>query len=77
MHELTFEQALEKLKTIVQDLEKGDQPLEESLALFEQGIDLIKLCTRKLDEVEKKVEILIKDPEGRLQGQPFPEPVDP
>jgi exodeoxyribonuclease VII small subunit len=71
--EATFEQAMEELKAIVQALEKGDRPLEESLALFEKGIGLIGFCSRKLDEVEKKVEILVKNQDGTLQPRPFQE----
>lgn len=73
MEELTFEQALEELKSIVQALEKGDSPLEESLALFEKGVGLVGFCSRKLDEVEKKVEVLLKDQEGALKSRAFEE----
>jgi exodeoxyribonuclease VII small subunit len=62
--DLTFEKALDELKTIVQILEKGDKPLEESLALFERGVGLLNFCSKKLDEVERRVELLIKDQEG-------------
>jgi exodeoxyribonuclease VII small subunit len=57
--EETFEQSMEQLKAIVQALDKGDRPLEESLALFEKGIGLVTVCSRKLDDVEKKVEFLL------------------
>lgn len=75
MEELTFEQGLEELKAIVQALEKGDLPLEESLLLFEKGVSLVAFCTRKLDEVEKKVELLVRDQGGLLGTRPF-EPQD-
>ena len=74
MEETTFEQALEELKSIVQLLEQADRPLTESLGLFERGIGLIKLCTGKLDEVEKKVELLVKNQQGVLETRPFDEP---
>ena len=66
-----FEEALNKLEKIVSKLEKGDIPLEESLKLFEEGIRLSRLCNQKLDEAEKRVEILLKDKEGILKPQPF------
>jgi exodeoxyribonuclease VII small subunit len=66
-----FEEALNKLEKIVSKLEKGDIPLEESLKLFEEGIRLSRLCNQKLDEAEKRVEVLLKDREGVLRPQPF------
>ena len=66
-----FEEALNKLEKIVSKLEKGDIPLEESLKFFEEGIRLSRLCNQKLDEAEKRVEILLKDKEGVLRPQPF------
>jgi exodeoxyribonuclease VII small subunit len=64
-----FEDALNKLEKIVSQLEEGDISLEESLKLFEEGIRLSRICNQKLDEVEKKVEILLKDKEGVLRPQ--------
>jgi exodeoxyribonuclease VII small subunit len=66
-----FEDALKKLEKIVSKLEDGDIPLEESLRLFEEGIRLSRFCNQKLDEAEKKVEILLKNREGNLKPQPF------
>jgi exodeoxyribonuclease VII small subunit len=66
-----FEEALNKLEKIVSKLEKGDIPLEESLKFFEEGIRLSRLCNQKLDEAEKRVEILLKDRDGILKPQPF------
>ncbi len=66
-----FEEALSKLEEIVSKLEKGDIPLEESLKLFEEGIRLSRSCNQKLDEAEKRVEILLKDREGIFKPQPF------
>jgi exodeoxyribonuclease VII small subunit len=62
-----FEVALEELEQVVEQLESGDLSLEDSLAAFERGVGLIKYCNQKLNEVEKKVEFLLKDQEGRLQ----------
>jgi exodeoxyribonuclease VII small subunit len=66
-----FEDALNKLEKIVSKLEDGDIPLEESLKLFEEGIRLSRFCNQKLDEAEKKVEILLKGKNGMLKTHPF------
>ena len=66
-----FEDALSKLEKIVSKLEGGDISLEESLKLFEEGIRLSRFCNQKLDEAEKRVEILLKDKEGNLKAQLF------
>jgi exodeoxyribonuclease VII small subunit len=62
-----FETALEDLEQVVEQLETGELPLEDSLSAFEKGVGLVKLCQQKLDEVEKKVELLVKDKDGRIQ----------
>ena len=56
----TFEAALKQLEEIVQKLEKGELPLEESLVLYEQGIRLSRLCHGKLEEAEGRIEVLMK-----------------
>ena len=66
-----FEDALNKLEKIVSKLEEGDIPLEESLKLFEEGIRLSRFCNQKLDEAEKKVEILLKDKNGVIKPRSF------
>jgi exodeoxyribonuclease VII small subunit len=66
-----FEDALQKLEKIVSKLEEGDLPLEESLKIFEEGIRLSRFCNQKLDEAEKRVEILLKDREGNVRPQVF------
>ncbi len=66
-----FEDALQELETIVRRLEDGNLSLDESLALFEEGIKLIRLCTQRLDEAEKKVEILLRNENGSFTRQPF------
>ncbi|HEX2930765.1 MAG TPA: exodeoxyribonuclease VII small subunit [Candidatus Binatia bacterium] len=62
-----FESALEDLEQVVERLESGELSLEDSLAAFEKGVGLVKFCNQKLNEVEKKVELLVKDKEGKLQ----------
>jgi exodeoxyribonuclease VII small subunit len=65
-----FEQCLERLEKIVQELEKGEVSLEKSLTLFEEGIELSSTCRKELEEAEGKVEILLKQ-NGRLQAEPL------
>ncbi len=62
----TFEGALGRLEQIVQRLEKGELTLEESLALYEEGIGLSRLCHSKLDEAQGRIEMLVKDARGEL-----------
>jgi exodeoxyribonuclease VII small subunit len=66
-----FEAALRELAELVEQLESGDLSLEDSLAAFEQGVGLVKYCNEKLSEVEKKVELLVKDRDGKLQLKEF------
>jgi exodeoxyribonuclease VII small subunit len=73
MAEKKFEAALARLEEIVQDLEKGDVPLEQSLKLFEEGIKLSRVCNKRLEEAERKVEILVKDKAGNITAEPFEE----
>lgn len=56
----TFEDSLEKLEKIVEQMESGDLKLEDSLKLFEQGMKLTKECNDRLNEIEKKVKTLLK-----------------
>lgn len=53
-----FEQALNELDSIVRSLEQGDQPLEQSLALFERGVTLSRFCHEKLTDAEKRIQVL-------------------
>ena len=71
MAQKKFEEAMKRLEEIIHDLESGDLPLEESLKVFEEGMDLIKLCSEKLEEVEQKVTKLVKESEGKYVHQPF------
>jgi exodeoxyribonuclease VII small subunit len=73
MAEKKFEEALERLEELVKQLENGDTPLDASLKLFEEGIRLSRLCTKRLEEAERKVEILLKDAGGELKAAPFTE----
>ena len=80
----TFEQALGQLEQIVQKLEQGELPLEDSLRLYEEGVRLSRLCHGKLEEAQGKIELLLKDArgeaqrdaQGRVVTRPLPEPAD-
>lgn len=69
--EPTFEAALARLEEIVHTLDSGDAPLDESLALFEEGVSLVKLCSNKLDTAEQKVKILVRGDDGKVAEQDF------
>ena len=58
--ENTFEQSLKELEQVVLELEKGDLTLDQAIQNFEKGIELSKVCGKKLDEAEKKINILVK-----------------
>ncbi len=68
---MKFEDALKKLEAIVDKLERGDLPLEASLKAFEEGVKLSRICTKMLDDAEKKIEILMKDVDGKMKPEPF------
>ena len=70
-----FEECLERLDRIVQELEKGEVPLEKSLTLFEEGMKLSASCRKELEEAEGKVEILLKQ-NGKLQTETFEPPAE-
>ena len=65
-----FEECLQRLEEIVNQLEKGDIPLEKALGLFQEGIGLSASCRKELEEAEGRVEILLKH-NGKLQPEPF------
>jgi len=67
-----FESALKSLEEIVLKLEGGDLTLDQSLALFEEGVKVSRFCSTKLEEAERKVEILIKSADGKMSETPFP-----
>lgn len=66
-----FEKALEELEKVVEQIETGDLSLEDSLAAFEEGVKLVKFCNQKLTEVERKIELLVNDKEGKLRLKPL------
>ena len=73
---MKFEDALARLEEIVKTMENGSAPLDESLALFEEGVRLVKLCTEELDGAEQKVKILRKSADGGMSEDDFTEKND-
>jgi len=71
--EIQFEEALTRLEAVVNRLESGELPLEESLRLFEEGVHLTKVCTHRLEEAERRITILLKNERGEIAEAPFKE----
>ncbi len=71
-----FESALKSLEDIVVQLEAGELTLDRSLELFEEGIRISHFCSSKLDEAERKVEMLVKAADGNIKEVPFSEDVE-
>lgn len=67
----TFENSIDELEKIVEQLESGELTLEESIKKFEEGVKLSKFCSDKLDETEKKINILLSDSSGNVKETPF------
>lgn len=72
----TFEAQLGALERIVRQLERGDLPLEESLKLFEEGVRLSRECQERLNQAERRIEVLLRDGEGRAVVRAFDEEED-
>ncbi len=71
MTKKTFEEAMKRLEEIVRGLESGDLTLEGSLESFEEGMSLVTFCSKKLEETEQRVTMLIKESNGKFVHQPF------
>ena len=72
----SFEEAMKRLEEIVQKLEKGDLPLEEAMGAYTEGVNLVRQCHEKLEEAEKKIQMLVQTEDGRLVAKPFDKPMD-
>ena len=72
-----FEASLERLETIVEEMESGELSLEDMIKHFEEGQKLMKLCGRKLNEVEKKIEKLVQSEDGHVSVEPMDEDEEP
>lgn len=66
-----FEKSLERLETVVAEMEGGNLSLEDMIKRFEEGQKLIGFCSKKLDEVERKIEVLVKKDNGEVDAEPF------
>ena len=77
MAKQTFEKAMEQLEEIVQELESVDLPLEKAIKRFEEGVQLAKFCSGKLDETEKRINILLKDQNNQVVEKPFMPDTEP
>ena len=73
MSDKPFEQSLSELEEIVAKLEAGDLPLEESLALFEEGIRLSRTCRERITSAERRIEVLMRDTNGELAAREITE----
>jgi len=69
-----FESALQRLEEIVKKLDSGDLPLATLLEVYEEGVTLSRFCHAKLEEAERKVEILNRKSNGQLEREPFEQP---
>lgn len=69
----TFESSLKELETIVKQLEDGDMALEESLKLFEKGVSLSRECRERLNNAERRIEVLMKEADGSISLEPIGE----
>ena len=67
----SFESSLEELERIVRELEHGELPLERSLELFEQGVKLSRECQERLNQAERRIEVLMRDSQGRSVVRAF------
>ena len=72
MGELKFEKAIQRLEKIVDDLEKGELDIDKSLEIFEEGIKMSRVCSKKLNEAEAKIEKLTRNQKGELITELFP-----
>jgi exodeoxyribonuclease VII small subunit len=72
MGEIKFEKAIQRLEKIVDDLEKGELDIDKSLEIFEEGIKMSRVCSKKLNEAEAKIEKLTKNQKGELVTDLFP-----
>lgn len=71
MSKQTFESAMKQLEDIVKELETGELSLESALKKFEEGVQLSRFCSSKLDDAEKRITILTQDSKGKVDEVPF------
>jgi len=73
MAEIKFEEAIKKLEKIVEELERGDLTLDEALKKYQEGIELSRVCSQRLDSAKKKIELLSKNKKGDFELKPLDE----
>jgi exodeoxyribonuclease VII small subunit len=73
---VSFEKALERLQEVVAELEDPEKGLEASLELFEEGIALSRYCRSRIDEIQKRVEVVLKETPGALVTEPLDDDLD-
>ena len=71
--EIAFEDAMKKLESLVAHLESGDLSLEAALKSYEEGVRMADICSKRLQDAEKKVEVLLKTAGGKFKTEPFSE----
>ena len=69
----TFESTIARLEEIVRSLESGSAPLDESLALYEEGVKLVRFCNEKLEYAEQRVKLLVEGADGSLTEADLPD----
>ena len=72
MGQIKFEKAMQRLEQIVEDLDKGELDIDKSLEIFEEGIKMSRVCSKKLNEAEAKIEKLTQSQKGELASELFP-----
>jgi exodeoxyribonuclease VII small subunit len=72
MAKKTFEQSMKQLEQIVVELESGELTLEQAIKKFEEGMELSKFCSLKLEETERKITLLMQNSAGQAVEKPFP-----
>lgn len=71
--DMPYEQAAMELESVVNLLESGDMTLEESIKMFERGVGLVRLCNKKLDDIEKSITLIIEGKDGITEKNFLPE----
>jgi exodeoxyribonuclease VII small subunit len=66
-----FEESIERLEEIIEQMESGDLPLEKVIAHYEEGMKLLETCGKKLEDAEKKIKLLTRDKSGKVKSRPF------
>ncbi len=73
MAEIKFEEAIRKLEKIVEDLEKGELSLDEALKKYQEGIELSRVCSHRLEDAKKRIDVLAKNKKGEFELKPLDE----